>query len=31
MQKKKSASQQEQPAKKAGEFLMGNDLSVTRL
>jgi aryl-alcohol dehydrogenase-like predicted oxidoreductase len=31
MQKKKSASQQEQPAKKAGEFLMGNDLRVTRL
>ena len=31
MAKKKSASQQEQSAKKAGEFLMGNDLRVTRL
>ncbi|MGA2920571.1 MAG: aldo/keto reductase [Candidatus Sulfotelmatobacter sp.] len=30
MQKKKSASPREQPAKKAGEFL-GNDLRVTRL
>jgi aryl-alcohol dehydrogenase-like predicted oxidoreductase len=31
MAKKKSASQQEQSAKKAGEFLMGHDLRVTRL
>lgn len=31
MPKKKSATHQEQPAKKAGEFLIGNDLPVTRL
>jgi pyridoxine 4-dehydrogenase len=31
MQKKESASQREQPAKKAGEFLIGNDLRVARL
>ena len=31
MPKKKSATHQEQPAKQAGEFLIGNDLRVTRL
>ncbi|MGB9361969.1 MAG: aldo/keto reductase [Candidatus Sulfotelmatobacter sp.] len=31
MPKKKSATHQEQPAKQAGEFLIGNDLPLTRL